>query len=301
MTIAAAFGVAARGRLALLGRMLRVLPLAALTVVSGCFATRSDVRIVQSDVVALRTELLRKDAEQNATLAKAMTMLAAATDSLARISTRTIGIQGDVRGEMRAVKEQLLQVQTLLGQSQANINRIRAELEARAQAAVVQPPPAPTGTPTAPGSVSGGTPPGAVSAGQLPVRPDTSTRSGGASQLYQQGMDVLRSGAPQSARTAFQELLSNFPTSDLAPDAQFQIGQSLLNEKNYGGADAAFGAVVAKYADSPRAPAALFKRATIAKLQGNMPEAKKLLQEVISRFPKSDEAELAADELKLIK
>lgn len=299
MTVAAALGVAVRGRLMVVGRVARLLPLMALTAVSGCFATRNDVRIVQGDIVALRTELLRKDAEQNATLAKAMTLLAAATDSLARISSRTLGIQGDVRGEMRAVKEQLLQVQTLLGQSQANINRIRAELEARAQAPVV-PPPAPVGTSTGAPLPSGGAPAGQPT-GQPPVRVDTVTRSGGPSQLYQQGMDALRRGAPQSARTAFQELLSNFPTSDLAPDAQFQIGQSLFAEKNYGGADAAFGAVVAKYADSPRAPLALYRRATIAKVQGNMPEAKKLLQEVISRFPKSDEAELAADELKLIK
>ncbi len=281
------------------GRLVRLIPLAALTAVSGCFATRNDVRIVQGDVVALRTELLRKDAEQNATLAKAMAMLAAATDSLARISTRTIGIQGDVRGEMRSVKEMLLQVQTLLGQSQANINRIRAELEARAQAPVV-PPPAPVATPTG-APLPGGAPPSGPPVGQPPVRVDSTPRSGGPSQLYQQGMDAIRRGAPQSARTAFQELLSNFPTSDLAPDAQFQIGQSLFVEKNYGGADAAFGAVVAKYADAPKAPLALYRRATIAKLQGNMPEAKKLLQEVISRFPKSDEAELAADELKLIK
>lgn len=275
-------------------RVWRLLPLTVLFAVGGCFATRSDVRIVQSDVASLRTELLRNDAEQRATLAQAMKLLASATDSLTRISARTVGIQGDVRGEMRGVKEQLLQVQTLLGQSQANINRIRSELEARSMEAAAPPPV--TGGAAVPPT---GTVPPTAAPTSLPA--DSTARGPGPSQLYTNGMDQMKRGSTSTARTLFQELLSTYPGSDLAPAAQYWIAESLNKEKNLAGADVAFAAVVTKYGDSPEAPKALYKRALIAVQQGNTTDARRLLNDVISRYPKSDEAELAADELKRIR
>ncbi len=275
-------------------RVWRLVPLVALVATGGCFATRSDVRIVQSDVAALRAELLRNDTEQRAALVQAMKLIAAANDSLTQISTRTVSIQGDVRGDMRAVKEQLLQVQTLLGQSQSNINRIRAELERAAEQQQVAPPP-PVGT--VPGAVP--IPPTTPPVGEVPVL-DTTPRGPGPSQLYQNGLDQYKRGSTSTARTIFQELLSNFPTSDLAPESQYYIAESLYKEKNLAGADVAYAAVVTKYGDSPRAPTALYKRALIMVEQGNTAEAKRLLNEVISRYPKSDEAEFAAEELKRI-
>ncbi len=279
-------------------RAWRMLPLVALVATGGCFATRNDVRIVQGDVAALRTEMSKNDAAQRDALMQATRMLSAVADSLARISTRTLGIQGDVRGEFRAVKEQLLQVQTLLGQSQANLNRLRAEMETRNNAAPMTPPVMPSTSP--PAGVSGATPPGAAGAGDATAA-DSVPRGPGAAQLYQDGMAQLRRGSTSTARTYFQELLSNYPTHDLAPDAQNAIASSLEREKNLSGADAAYMAVVNKYPDSRVAPNAVYKRAQIALQQGNTPEARKLLQEVISRYPKSMEADIAADQLKTLR
>jgi tol-pal system protein YbgF len=281
-------------------RVWRLVPLTALAVVGGCFATRSDVRIVQSDIATLRTELSRRDAEQKEQLVQAMRLITIANDSLTRISARTVGIQGDVRGEMRQIKEQLLQVQSLLGQSQANLNRFRAELEARNNA----PPPVvpPVASPTTPPTTS--TPPATPPTGTgviVPTVLDTMPKGPGPAQLYQTAMDNLRRGSTSTARTLFQELLSNYPTSDLAPVAQLNIGESLSREKNLSGADAAYAAVVTKYPDSPQAPNALYKRAQIALDQGNKPEARKLWTEVGTRYPKSLEAELAAERLKEIR
>ena len=58
-------------------RAWRMAPLVALVAAGGCFATRNDVRIVQSDVSALRTELLKNDVAQRDALAQAVRMLAA--------------------------------------------------------------------------------------------------------------------------------------------------------------------------------------------------------------------------------
>lgn len=293
-------------------RVRRMAPLAAFVALGGCFATRNDVRIVQSDVASLRTEMLRNDAEQRAALAQAVKTLGAISDSLARVSARTVGIQGDVRGEMRLVKEQLLQIQTLLGQSQANLNRMRSELEERNRQQMASPVPPmaaggsqpPMSTPpvsTPPVSTPPVTATGAVPVTGTVLPNDSAIRQPGPAQLYQNGVDQLKRGSTSTARTLFQELLSNYPSSDLAPDAQYYIAESLDKEKNLAGADAAYGAVVAKYGDSRWAPTALYKRAQIAVQQGNTGEARKLLNETISRYPRSIEAELAADQLKQLR
>jgi tol-pal system protein YbgF len=248
------------------------------------------VRIVQSDIASLRVEILKNQLEQRDALTQTMRMLQGASDSLAKVSARTVSIQGDIRGEMRAIREQMLQVQTLLGQSQATIARLRSEIELRSAAPVAAPP---TGTvpPGAP-PTSGRTPPSADSA---------VTRAPGPNQLYTDGRDQLTRGSSGTARMYFQELLTNYPTSDYAPDAQFWIAESYAKEKNLAAADAAYAAVASVHPTSEKAPTALYKRAQLAVQQSNIPQARQLLEQVIARYPRSIEAELAADQLKTLR
>ncbi len=273
---------------ALMVRVRRLVPLAALVAAGGCFATRNDVRVVQSDIAAMRTELLRNDADQKLAIANALKLIQTVNDSLTRMTGRANLMQGDLRGDMRKILDQLLQVQNLMGQSQAYIARIRAENEKALNEAMQK-----IGTPPAAGTV----PPTTAGVADTAVREQTV----GPSTLYQNGRDQFTRGSYTTARQAFQTLLSNFPASDLAPDAQFFIGECLSKEKNLAGADAAYAAVVAKYPESPRAPTALFKRAQLLLDQGKSAEAKPLFEEVIKRYPSTDEAGFAADRLKTIR
>jgi tol-pal system protein YbgF len=276
-----------------ISRVWRLVPLVALVATGGCFATRGDVRIVQTDIASLRAELLRNQQEQKDALTQTLRLLQVASDSLARVSARTVGIQGDVRGEMRAVREQLLQVQTLLGQSQATIARLRKEMEEQRAGMVpsggVTPPPAVTPAPGRPGAA--------------PAKTDTAVAAPvpGPSQLFVNGRDQLTRGSSSTARTLFQELLSSYPDSDYAPDAQFWIAESLAKENNVAAADAAYAAVVSTYPNAPKAPTALYKRAQLLLKQGNTPQAKQLFEQVVARYPRSDEAELAAETLKTLR
>ncbi len=272
-------------------RVWRMMPFVALIATGGCFATRGDVRIIQGDIASLRTELLANQVAQRDALTQTLAMLQSASDSLARVSTRMVSMQGDFRGEMRAVREQFLQVQTLLGQSQATIARLRSEIETRANQSL--PVPGPTAAPPA-----ASTRPGSV----VPQPVDSArTRVIGPNQLYVEGRDQLTRGSSATARTLFQELLSNFPDSDYAPDAQFWIAESLAKEKNLPAADAAYAAVVLTYPKAPKAPTALYKRAQLAIQQASTLQARQLLQQVVARFPNSDEAELATEQLKTLR
>lgn len=273
-------------------RVWRLIPLVALVATGGCFATRGDVRIVQGDIAALRTELLKNQQDQKDALLQTQRMIQLASDSLARVSARTVGVQGDVREGMRAVREQLLQVQTLLGQSQATIARLRAEMEARNAMPVA---PAPTEPPTGAPSRGGRAAPA------TPAAADTTTVLPGPNQLYTTGRDQLLRGATATARTTFQELITNYPQSDYASDAQFWIAESLAKENNVPAADAAYAAVVSAYPTSAKAPTALYKRAQLVLKQGITAQARQLFEQVVARYPRSDEAELAAETLKTLR
>ncbi|WP_396202421.1 tol-pal system protein YbgF [Gemmatimonas sp.] len=290
-------GAAALGlRHTLRSRVWRLLPLVVLVATGGCFATRGDVRIVQSDISSLRAEILKNQLEQRDALTQTMRMLQVASDSLSKVSARTVSIQGDMRGDMRAIREQMLQVQTLLGQSQATIARLRSEIESRSAAAVVAPPVGAVPVGTVPPMVppaSGRTPPPAVDS--------VAVRAPGPNQLYTDGRDQLTRGSSATARIYFQELLTNYPASDYAPDAQFWIAESFAKEKNLPAADAAYAAVVSAHPTSPKAPTALYKRAQLVLQQGSTPQARQLLEQVIARYPRSDEAELAAEQLKTLR
>ena len=66
-------------------------------------------------------------------------------------------------------------------------------------------------------------------------------------------------------------------------------------------ADAAYAAVVSAYPTSAKAPTALYKRAQLILKQGNTAQARQLFEQVVARFPRSDEAELAAETLKTLR
>jgi tol-pal system protein YbgF len=278
-------------------RVWRVLPLVALAATGGCFATRGDVRIVQSDIVSLRAELLKNQQEQKDALVQTQRLIQVASDSLARVSARTVGIQGDVRGEMRGVREQLLQIQTLLGQSQATIARLRAEMEVRNN--MTPPVPAPTTEPVPSGRTGSPRPTPPSTPAATPT--DTTSVLAGPNQLYTTGRDQLLRGATATARMTFQELITNYPQSDYASDAQFWIAESLAKESNVPAADAAYAAVVSAYPSSAKAPTALYKRAQLVLKQGNQGQARQLFEQVVARYPRSDEAELATETLKTLR
>ncbi len=261
---AAAPTPARRTRAGMRGAVRTAATLAAALATTGCFATRNDVRQLQADVAAVRADAQRTEGVRAAQLDRVLAQLAAATDSLRAISARSARFQGDAREQLRALGEQLIQVQELTGQSQRRLQELRASFEARETAADT--------------TAAGGEP--------------------GPNQLYEIALDQFRRGSFAAARTAFQDLLRRFPTSDVAADAHFHVAESLASERNAAAADTAYAAVVTRYPQSPRAATALYKRARARQSAGRRPEARTLYEELVRRFPRSDEAELAREALR---
>ena len=97
----------------------------------ACFATREDVQALHADVQSLRADNARSDSARRAALDRVVTSMNIVRDSLGLLSARVFKMQGDVRGDLYNVGQQLLQIQQLTGQSQQRVQELRAALEAR--------------------------------------------------------------------------------------------------------------------------------------------------------------------------
>jgi TolA-binding protein len=162
----------------------RIAPVA-LVAAGACFATQSDVRVLQTDVQTLRAVRARQDSVMQQRFDALMASLQVTNDSVRSLANRVTRLQGDVRGDLFQMNQQLLQIQELSGQSQRRLQELRSSLEARQQE--VPPVAAPVTPPGTPRDTSAAAPSGA---------PASAAAAPGPNQLFQSSLDQLRRGSP---------------------------------------------------------------------------------------------------------
>jgi TolA-binding protein len=81
----------------------------------------------------------------------------------------------------------------------------------------------------------------------------------------------------------------------------FYMAQAYAAERNTDAADAEYAALITRFPNSPRVPTAMYKRALQLQAAKKTAQAKKLYQDIIKRFPRSDEAALADERLQSIR
>ena len=128
----------------------------------------------------------------------------------------------------------------------------------------------------------------------------TVSNSSGASEqaTYDAGMAALRAGSYDKAISTFGEVVTNYPTGDLASNAQFWIGESYYTKGDLESAVGAYRKVLAGWPDSRKAPDAMVKLGFSLSDMKRTSEARKTLEEVVSKYPGTPAAQLAADRLK---
>jgi tol-pal system protein YbgF len=226
-----------------------------LVLLAGC-ATKRDLRDLRTEVEALRSSqdaMLREIQRQNAML----------MDSLSSQGTR---MRGDMNNRLNAVERQLVQIQELTGQGQAQLAQMREQIRAREAAAAA----GAFGGPTAAGS------------------PD---------ELFNTSLATLRRGSLATARSGFEEFLRTFPQHALAADAQFHIGETYQEAKDLPRALEAYARVLELYPASTTAPTALYRAGLIEVERGNRDRARTMFTQVTSAYPRSAEAPLAKEQL----
>ncbi len=108
---------------------------------------------------------------------------------------------------------------------------------------------------------------------------------------YARAVRVLRDERSLArARGLLQAFIAKYPTHELADDAQYWIGQSFFQERNFERAILAFNQVQVDYANGDKAPQALLLEALSFLNLGDRASARELLGRVISKYPDSSAA-----------
>ncbi len=197
-----------------------------------------------------------------------------------RIDTMTQQTQGlsdnlqDVQARVAKLSQQLTDVQNLL-----------QSIDAKVSGGSVN------GTPGAgaPGGTSDAGAPAPTASGMAPISADT---------LYQNGLRDLTSGKYDLARQEFSDYIKNFPSNDLAGNAQFYLGEIAYAQNDYKSAISSYETVLANYPKSFKLAASLLKKASAELELGMKASGIRDLREVERRFPGSDEARRAQAKLR---
>jgi tol-pal system protein YbgF len=115
--------------------------------------------------------------------------------------------------------------------------------------------------------------------------------------VYTQAFDALKAGSYSVAITGFKGFLGTYPSSPLAENAQYWLGEAYYVNREYESAGGAFRTVLKKWPDSRRAPDALLKLGLSQLQQKQIPAARATLEEVTKKYPGTDSAKLAAERL----
>jgi tol-pal system protein YbgF len=184
------------------------------------------------------------------------------------IATQTQGVSDnmqDLQARVAKVSQQVTDVQNLLQSIDAKL----------------------PGTPTATGGGGGSTAPSssALPSGvPAPISSDT---------LYQNALRDFSSGRNDLARQEFGDFLKSFPTSDLAGNAQFYLGEISYAQGDYPNAIAAYDLVLTNYPRSFKLAAASLKKGEAMLATGQKASALRQFRSVVSRYPGTDESRRA--------
>lgn len=239
---------------------LAALLVAGLFSVTGC-ATKKDVRTLQQD-------LLRMQAQQDSTLQLLQRQNRQLLDTLRTAMSITQDVRGQTSHRFQQLEQTLDQTQDLVAQVMQSMQGLLTRLES-----------------------VGGQPP--VAAGPTGV-----SGGGNAQEYYDLGLEKMADGAYGTARRAFEQLLREFRTSELAPAAQYQIGETYAAEGEHETAVAELEKVAAEWPAVKEAPQALYRAGVIA--ADNLKRtarARELLNRVVNSYRNSPEAALARTKL----
>jgi tol-pal system protein YbgF len=217
----------------------------------------------------------------------------------------------DLANQMEVLREEL---KSLRGQIEVLNNSIESaakrqrdmyvDLDTRLrrfEQAAAAVPPAPIATPPGTPGASAPQAPGAAPAAASTAQTATAAATQDETREYEAAQSQRRIGNSQGAITAFQSFVSQHPKSNLAPRAQYWIGDSYFNLRDYKNAIASQQKLIASYGDSSSVPDALLNIASSQLEQGETAAARKTMDGLVSRYPSSEAAEKAKRRLATLK
>ena len=116
-------------------------------------------------------------------------------------------------------------------------------------------------------------------------------------KAYEAALNQFKLGNYPLAISAFQGFMVTYPSSKLAPSAQYWIGNAHYAQRDFKQAIAAQQRVLTQWPDDPKAPDALLNMATAQEAAGDRRGAQKSLEALLARYPTSPAAASAKQRL----
>jgi tol-pal system protein YbgF len=172
--------------------------------------------------------------------------------------------------EFQSVRESVADVNNRLGKMQAQMEDIANAVK------TLQAPPAP--------------PPGATAPATSGMAPSGPPAGMSAQQLYDSAQRDRMGGQLDLAKQGLEQYLQWYPNTELAPNAQFYIGQIHYDRNEWDDAVKAFDAVLERYSENSKTPDAMYMKGMTLLRSGQRNEAAKEFLNVIQQFPRSEVA-----------
>jgi tol-pal system protein YbgF len=125
--------------------------------------------------------------------------------------------------------------------------------------------------------------------------------SAGQQQEYDAAFSLMKQGMYERAAKSFRDFVAKYPSSELAGNAQYWVGEALYVVRNFKQALEEFAKVVDKYPTSAKVPDALLKIGYVQQELGSLDKARQSLQQVIAKYPNTSSAKSAEKRLADIK
>jgi tol-pal system protein YbgF len=242
--------------------------LAALAV-AGCATTPPEADPVQIKLNDLDTRLARIER-------------VVANQSLLDLANQLEALRSDVRGMHNDVD----QLNHNLELARKQQHDLYADLDQRVKALEAR---------TGAGSAGGGATPGVLAASAA----STTSAAGDSADKdsYQAAFDLLKNSQYDRAIAAFQNFLVTYPTSQLADNAQYWLGEAYYVNRSFPEALAAFQRVVDNYPQSRKLPDATLKIGFCNYELKQFTVARATLAQVEAKYPDTSAATLAKQRL----
>lgn len=117
---------------------------------------------------------------------------------------------------------------------------------------------------------------------------------------YMAAYELVKDRRYDAAEKAMHTFVQKYPNGGYTANAQYWLGELYMVKKDYANAIEHFNVVLTQFTSSPKTAASMLKIGYAYTATGDKQEAKRVLQQVIQKFPDTTSAKLAATKLETI-
>jgi tol-pal system protein YbgF len=272
------------------------------------FGASREIVELQRDVALLQEQVRTLQRSQDEKLSAIQVLVQQAVDAANKANTSVALLQNNLQ---QSIREQQSKVVAPVVDVGAKIDQMTSDFQALRESVAdissqvgklqqqmvdinnavrtMQTPAAPPPGSSGPGAALG--PPGAAAGSVPPVPAET---------LYQNAMRDRSGGKDDLALQEFSDYLKYYGNTDLAPNAQFYIGEIHLRQGNLDNALREFDLVLEKYPDNSKTADALYMKGRTLVQMGKRTQGKQEFCELVKRFPSNDLASKARTQVKAL-